>query len=473
MSHLSFRTRDGKTSKVEQDRVEDFAKRLRGQWVTPGSLEYEPARTVWNAMIDRRPTAIVRCRGAADVMCAVRFASEHDLLISVRGGGHSVAGNSVAQDGLMIDLSLMQSVRVDPAARTARVEPGVTLGGFDQEAQAFGLATPIGINSTTGISGLTLGGGFGWTSRSLGLTVDNLLSADVVTAEGTLVRASERENSDLFWGLRGGGGNFGIVTSFEFKLHPVGPQVLAGLVVHPLDAAKDVLGFYRRFVAEAPDELSCWFVMRQAPPLPFLSPDWHGKEILVLAMCYTGAIEEGERATQAIRSYGRPLADVVAPQPFVAWQTALDPLLTPGMRNYWKSHNFLRLEDGLLDVLEAGARRLPDPQTDFVMIHLGGAVSRIASGMTAYAQREAPFVMNVHGRWADPGKDDACIGWTRDLFKATQPFATGATYVNFMNQDEADRVEAVYGPNYARLAELKRKMDPRNLFSMNQNIRPS
>jgi FAD/FMN-containing dehydrogenase len=472
MVDLTFTTRSGKPAKLAQDRVDAFRGALRGDVATPGSPGYDEARTVWNAMIDRRPAAIARCRGAADVVQAIRLARENDLVLAVRGGGHNIAGSAVCDGGLMIDLSLMRSVRVDPQGKTARVEPGATLADFDREAQAFGLATPLGINSTTGVAGLTLGGGFGWTSRKLGLTIDNLLSADVVTAGGDLVRASERENADLFWGLRGGGGNFGAVTSFEFRLHPVGPEVLSGLVVHPLDAAPEVLKFYRKFAAEAPDELAVWFVMRQAPPLPFLPAEWHGKEVLVLAMCYMGTIADGERVTKPLRSFGHPIADVVGPHPFVGWQTALDPLLTPGMRNYWKSHDFLKIEDGLIDTFVKFARRIPDPQTEIAFAQLGGAVSRVAAGATAYMHRDAQFVLNVHGRWADPAKDSTCIGWARELFAAAAPFATGGVYINFMTQEEGDRVRAAYGSNYDRLVGLKKKVDPTNLFSVNQNIRP-
>ena len=301
------------TAQLSEETISGFAQGLRGRVALAGSDDYEQARTVWNAMIDRRPALAVRCAGAADVARAVRLAREKDLIVAVRGGGHNIAGNAVCEGGLQIDLSLMKSVRVDPARRTARVEPGVTLGEFDKEAQAFSLATPLGINSTTGVAGLTLGGGFGWLSRRYGLSIDNLVSADVVTASGELVTASETENADLFWGLRGGGGNFGVVTSFEFKLHPVGPDVLSGLIVHPLDAAKDVMRFHREFVESVPDEFVCWFVMRQAPPLPFLPPEWHGKEILALAVCYCGDIEEGERIAKPLREFGKPIADIVSP----------------------------------------------------------------------------------------------------------------------------------------------------------------
>jgi len=473
MGTQAFRTRDGKETKIDADRLTALAGELRGPLLVSGSTDYDAARTLWNGMIDKRPAAIAQCRGAADVAACVRFAREQGTLLSVRGGGHNIAGSAIADGGLMADLSPMQSVRIDPRTRTAWVEPGVTLGSFDREAQAFGLATPLGINSTTGVAGLTLGGGFGWTSRSLGLTIDNLLSADVVTAEGELVHANERENPDLFWGIRGGGGNFGVVTSFEFKLHPVGPQVLSGLVVHPLDGAKEVLRSYRSFTADSPDELATWFVMRMAPPLPFLPPEWHGKGILVLAMCYLGSLEEGERITRPLRSVGKPLADVVAPHPFVGWQTALDPLLTPGARNYWKSHDFLRVDDGLIDVFMDFARRIPDPQSEIAFAQLGGAISRVGSAVTAYAHRDAQYTMNVHGRWEDPKKDEACIAWARQLYQAAAPFATGGVYVNFMTQDEGERVQAAYGPNYARLVELKQKVDPENLFSVNQNIRPA
>jgi FAD/FMN-containing dehydrogenase len=367
----------------------------------------------------------------------------------------------------------MKAVDVDAAARTARVGPGATLADLDRATQAHGLATPVGINSTTGIAGLTLGGGFGWLSRSLGLTIDNLISADVVAADGTLVTASATQHQDLFWGIRGGGGNFGIVTSFQFRLHPVGPEVLAGLVVHPLDAARDVLRFYREFIKTTPDQFVCWFVLRQAPPLPFLSPEWHGKPILALAMCYAGAVADGEKVAKPLRGFGRPIADVVAPNPFAGWQTVLDPLLTPGMRNYWKSHDFLDLEDGLIDVLIRHAHTIPDPQTEIAFAQLGGAVSRVPADATAYTHRDAQFVLNVHGRWADAAKDAACIGWARQLFQAAAPFATGGVYVNFMTQEEHERVKAAYGSNYGRLASLKKKYDPDNTFRVNQNIGPA
>lgn len=470
MPDVQVKTRTGGTTSLTQHALETFKAALRGPLLSPGSAEYNTARSIWNAMIDRRPALIARCANADDIVKAVRFAAERELLVAVRGGGHNIAGNAVCDGGLMIDLSTMKAVKVDKAKRTARVEPGATLGDVDRETQVHGLATPTGINSTTGIAGLTLGGGFGWLSRRLGLTIDNLISADVVTAAGTLVKASDTENPELFWAIRGGGGNFGVVTSFEFRLHPVGPEVLSGLIVHPIDAARDVLRFYRDFLKKTPEELVCWFVLRKAPPLPFLAPEWHGKEILVLAVCYSGAIAEGETVAKPLRSFGKPIADVIAPHPFTAWQAILDPLLAPGMRNYWKSHDFLELSDGLIDVLIEHARRIPDPQTEIAFAQLGGAVSRVPSDATAYTHRDAQFVLNVHGRWEDPAKDAACIGWARQLFQASAPFATGGVYVNFLTQEEQDRVKAAYGGNYARLVALKKKYDPTNLFRVNQNI---
>jgi FAD/FMN-containing dehydrogenase len=466
-------TSDGAKSEIAAHAVEQLRSALQGSLLAPGAPGYDESRTIWNAMIDRRPGLIVRCAATADVALAVRFAREHDLLLAVRGGGHNIAGNAVCEGGLMIDLSPMKAVRVDPASRTARVEGGATLADFDREAQATGLATPLGINSTTGVAGLTLGGGFGWLSRRFGLAIDNLLSAEVVTAKGEVVRASSDENPDLFWAIRGGGGNFGVVTSFEFRLHRVGPEVLSGLIIHPLDAARDVLRFYRDFLSITPEEFVCWFVMRKAPPLPFLPAEWHGREILALAVCYSGSsLAEGERIAAPLRGFGKPIADVIARQPFAAWQTVLDPLLTPGFRNYWKSHDFREVSDGLIDVLIEHARKLPDPSTEIAFAQLGGAVGRVANDATAYGHRDGQFVMNVHGRWEDRAKDAACIGWARDLFWAAAPFATGNVYVNFLTQDEGDRVLAAYGRNYARLSTLKSKYDPGNLFRLNQNIRP-
>ena len=472
MPDLKVSTYSGGATSLKPESIDTFKGTIRGTVLTAESPEYNQVRTIWNAMIDKRPALIVRCAGAADVMRTVRFAAEHKLLVSVRGGGHNIAGNAVCDGGLMIDLSPMKSVRIDEKGMTARVEPGVTLGDMDRDTQAFGLATPVGINSTTGIAGLTLGGGFGWLSRKFGLSIDNLISADVVTAAGELVKVSESENPDLFWGIRGGGGNFGVVTSFEFRLHKVGPEVLAGLIIHPLDAAKDVLRFYRDFIKTTPSEFVCWFVLRLAPPLPFLPAEWHGKEILVLAVCYSGDAKEGERVAKPLRSFGKPIADIIGLMPFIAWQTILDPLLAPGMRNYWKSHDFREVSDGLIDTLIAHARKIPDPQTEIAFVQLGEGVTKVSKDATAYTHRDAAFVMNVHGRWDNPANDTKCIAWARELFEAATPFATGGAYVNFMTQDEQVRVRSAYGSNYDRLVKLKKKYDPNNLFRLNQNIQP-
>ncbi|TMQ65704.1 MAG: FAD-binding oxidoreductase [Candidatus Eisenbacteria bacterium] len=473
MSAVDLKTLDRNQGTIPAEALDGLRAALRGTLCLPGEPGYDVARTLWNAMIDRRPAAIVCATGAADVMRAVGFAREHGLLLAVRGGGHNIAGNAVCDGGLMIDLSPMKSVRVDPAARTARVEPGVRLGEFDREAQAFGLATPLGINSTTGVAGFTLGGGFGWISRKHGLTVDNLLSVDLVTADGKLVHASDQENADLFWAVRGGGGNFGVITSFEYRLHPVGPEVLAGLIVHPFAQAKELLDGYRRFVASAPDEVTAWVVMRKAPPLPFLPAEVHGKEILVIAVCAIGDKQKAEKAIAPLRALGKPIADVIGPAPFVGWQTAFDPLLAPGARNYWKSHDFKKLDDGFIQVLLDAIGRLPTSECEIFIGHLGGAVNRVPADATAYPHRDVDFIMNVHTRWSDPAQDQACIAWARQLFDVSAPFATGGVYVNFMPEDETQRVQkGAYGPNYERLAKLKRKYDPTNLFRMNQNIHP-
>jgi FAD/FMN-containing dehydrogenase len=452
--------------------IEALAMQERGRVLEPGHPAYDEARTIWNAMIDRKPALIVQCFGAADVLHAMELARSNNLLVAVRGGGHNIAGNAVCDGGLMIDLSPMNSVRVDVAAKRAWIGPGATLADVDKETAAFGLVIPTGINSTTGIAGLTLGGGFGWLTRKFGLTIDCLVSCDVVTADGRMLKASATENSELFWALRGGGGNFGIVTCFEFQLRDLGPQVMAGLVVHPFADARNVFAEYRRALESAPDELTCWVVMRQAPPLPFLPEEWHGKEILALAMCYCGDMAKAEQACARLRGIGQPIADVVAPCPFTAWQQAFDPLLQPGARNYWKSHDFLSLSDPAIDLLIDAVGKLPGPECEIFVGHVGGAAGRIAPDATAFPQRSAHFVMNVHARWRESGMDKTCIDWARDLFERAKPHSAGTAYVNFMPGDETDRVEAAYGGNYRRLSRVKDIYDPNNMFRMNQNIRP-
>jgi FAD/FMN-containing dehydrogenase len=473
MTQYVLTTLEGSSKAIDQEEIEGLSSGLRGELLAPDSEGFDEARTLWNAMIDRRPGLIVECAGAADVVRSVRFAGKHGLLVTVCGAGHNIAGSAVSEGGLMISLRKMKSVRVDPKARKAWVEPGVTLGELDNETQEFGLATPVGINSTTGVAGLTLGGGFGWLSRKYGLTADNVVSADVVTAGGDLLRVSRDEHADLFWGIRGGGGNFGIVTSFEFDLHPVGPEILSGLIVHPLSDAANVLRFYREFTAQAPDELTVWVVMRKAPPLPFLSEEVHGTDVLVLAALYTGDMAEGEEALRPLREFGTPHADVISPHRFTDFQAAFDPLLTPGARNYWKSHDFLELSDGLLDTALSFVEKLPSPECEVFFAQMGGATNRVPADATAYRHRDAEFIMNVHGRWQDAGDDETCVGWCRDLFEATTPFATGGVYVNFMTEEEEDRVRSAYGDSYDRMVALKDKYDPGNMFRMNQNVRPS
>jgi len=458
---------------VQAGKIEELKGGFKGQVLLPGDGEYENARKIWNGMIDKRPAIIARCTSTADVVRAVNFARDNSLLLAIRGGGHNIAGNAMCDAGIVIDLSQMKAAKVDAGARRVTVEGGATLGDLDAATQAHGLATPVGINSTTGIAGLTLGGGFGWLSRKYGMTIDNLESAEVVTATGEVVRASATEHPDLFWALRGGGGNFGVVTRFEFRLHPVGPDLLSGLIVYPFSAAKSVLQQYRDFMEKAPDELSVWTVLRQAPPLPFLPKEVHGKEVVVLALLYAGDPKQGEQLIAPLRKFGTPAGEAVGVQPYVAWQKAFDPLLTTGARNYWKSHNFSTLQDGLLDAVIEYVGKLPSPQCEIFFGAIGGATTRPAPDSAAYAHRDAKYVMNVHGRWDDPADDKRCIAWSRDYFNASAPFASGGVYVNFLTADEADRVGAAYGPSYNRLAQVKRKYDPGNLFRMNQNIKPA
>jgi FAD/FMN-containing dehydrogenase len=457
---------------ADDEAIAEFAGSLRGSLLRPDDEGYDEARTVWNATIDKQPAFIVQCAGVADVVDAVAFAKEQDVLISVKGGGHNIAGRAVEDDALMIDLSPMDSIRVDPDAKTARVEPGVVLSELDHETQAFGLATPVGYNSTTGIAGLTLGGGWGWLSRKFGLTVDNLVSADVVTAEGELVHASETENEDLFWGLRGGGGNFGIVTSFEFELHEVGPTVLSGPIVHPFEDAAAVLSAYREFTTEAPDDATVWFVIRHAPPLPFIPEEWHGEKVLILAAFYAGEMSEGEAVLRPLRDIGDPIADAIGPHPYAGWQGAFDGLAPTGNRNYWKSHNFVEMTDGMIDTFVEYGETIPTELTEIACAQLGGAINDRPVDATAYPHRDAEFTMVLHTQWEDAERDEECIAWAREVHEAMTPHATGGVYANFVPEAVGDQ-QAAYRENYDRLVEIKDTWDPENLFRLNHNVEPT
>ena len=444
---------------------------IKGSVVLPTDPAYDEVRKIWNGMIDRRPAAIVRCASSSDVQRSIEFAGTNRMELTIRGAGHNIAGNAICDNGLMIDLSTLKEVKVDAQKRRALVDPGATLADFDRAAQAHNLATPVGINSTTGIAGLTLGGGFGWLTRLHGFTIDQLISADIVTADGQKRKASEGENADLFWAIRGGGGNFGVVTQFEFNLLPVGPEILAGLLVFPFAQAKQVLTGYRDVMTSAPEELNTWIVMRKAPPLPFLPASVHGKEVVVFAVFYPGDATAGQKQIDRLRALGDLHGEHVGSMPYLNWQQAFDPLLTAGARNYWKSHNFTELSDGAFSTMIEYAGKLPSPHCEIFLACVSGASNRVAPDATAYRYRDAKYILNVHSRWESPSDDQKCIGWARDFFKASAPFASGGAYVNFMTEEEGDRVSAVYGPNYQRLTEIKKKYDPGNLFHFNQNIR--
>jgi FAD/FMN-containing dehydrogenase len=445
---------------LDEATIEAFRASLRGELLLPNDEGYDAARTIHNGMIDKHPALIARCAGAADVMRAVDFAREHQLEVAVRGGGHNVTGNAVSDGGLMIDLSPMKGLRIDPVARTARCEAGLTWAEVNHDAQIFDLAATGGFVGTTGVAGLTLGGGLGWLLRKHGLACDNLLSADVVTADGQFLTASEQQNADLFWGLRGGGGNFGVVTSFEFQLHPAG-TVLAGPVIHPLAQAGEVLRFYRDFAATAPDELTSGALFAT---LPDVGP------VVAIGFVYAGPIEAGEAVVRPLREFGSPVADAVQPMPYSAAQTMVDAFWPRGLQNYWKSSFFKELSDKAIDTLVAHFASVPSPQTVVVLEHFGGAMSRVAPEATAFPHRHLDFDVVITTMWTDPADAERNIAWTRDYWDALQPFAPAAVYVNYLGVEGEERVRAAYGANYGRLVALKNKYDPTNLFRLNQNV---
>lgn len=471
---LNLKTVNGQQTTVSDGVLDELQQQIRGDVLGPGDASYDEARTIWNGMIQKTPAAIVRCRNTADVVTAVTLAREHDLLVSVRGGGHNVAGHALCDDGLMIDLSQMKGIHVEPRTLSVRAQPGVDLGDLDRETQLFGLATPTGIVSETGLAGLTLGGGFGWLTRKYGFTADNLISAEVVTADGQVLTASKAENAELFWGIRGGGGNFGIVTSFEYRLYPVGPTVLGGVLLHPIEQAPALLRYYRDFTANAPRELGSAFAIRLAPPAPFLPEAVHGKPICGIILCYTGDVEEGERVLRPLREFGEPLADRIGPKSYLAVQSMLDKGQTEGHRYYSKTEYLTRLRDEAIDTITTYGATMTSPISRVVIMQLGGAASDRDEMDSAVSHREAEYVVALNNGWSDPAEDEQQIQWTRDFWTAIRPFATVGAYVNFLSADEGqDRVRAAYGEEkYRRLVTLKSKYDPDNLFRLNQNIRP-
>lgn len=446
---------------------------LRGDLIGPENPEYDAARRIWNGMIDRRPVAVARCLGVSDVRAALKFAREHGLPVSVRSGGHNIAGLAVSDGSLMIDLSRMRGVLVDPAARTAHAQAGCMLGDVDRETQVHGLAAVLGFVSTTGIAGLTLGGGFGYLTRRFGWTCDTVRSMEVVTADGRVVRASERENGDLFWGLRGGGGNFGVVTNFEYELYPVGPEILGGAIAWRGEEAPAVLERYRALLREAPPETTIVAALRKAPPAPWIDRDVHGKPIVALFICHTGPIEEGEALVAALRATGAPVGDVVQRRSYLSQQTLLDATQPKGRRYYWKSEYLPALDPAMAAPLIEHAERVASPHGAILLFPLDGAIGRLPDYHSAVGNRDAGLVLNVAAGWDDAADDAANMAWARAAWQDLQRFSTGGVYINFQPEDEGDeRIRAAYGKNYDRLVEVKTKWDPDNVFRMNKNIPP-
>lgn len=455
--------------------VESLRGRFQGEILRPLDAGFDQVRRLWNAMIDKHPGLIARCKSSQDVIEAVNFARDHNLVLSVRGSGHNVAGNAVCEGGLMIDLSLMKDIQVDPQNRTATAQAGVVFGEMDRATQPYGLSAPGGIVSDTGISGLTLGGGFGWLSRKYGFTCDNLISAEIVTADGKLHIVSATENADLFWGIRGGGGNFGIATSFKFQLQPVGPEVLAGTIIYSIDDAAEALRFFRDFTTTSPQELGAMAVFRLAPPAPFIPTELHGKPVLAVIMCYVGDAEQGERVVEPLRNFGSPIVYGIKRTPYAAHNSSLDTGQPAGMNYYWKSEYITQLPDQAIDTLVAHAKNMASPYSRLAVFQLGGAIQQIDEQAMAVSHRDAEYVIAINTGWADPLDNEKEIRWTRDLWTEIRPFSSGGVYVNFLSADDGeDRVRAAYGAEkFERLAALKRKYDPHNLFRLNQNIKPA
>lgn len=463
---------DGGTVDLSPEDLQSFKATFKGAVLTADDAEYEASRQVWNAMIDRRPGLVARCTGTADVVQAVRFARQHGLISSVRGGGHNIAGLAVCEGGLMIDMSLLRGVWVDPVGRTARAQAGCTLGDVDRETQLHGLAAVLGFVSATGIAGLTVGGGFGYLTRRHGWTCDNLVSMDVVTADGQVLRVAADENEDLFWALRGGGGNFGIVTSFEYRLFPVGPDILGGAIAWRGTDAHEVLEAYRSFSAGAPLDLTSVAVLRRAPPAPWLPKEVHGEPIIALFVCHAGKIEDGEALLAPLRGFGRPVADTIGRRPYTQMQSLLDATQPKGRRYYWKSHYLPGIDRQTMDLAVTHAGRIRSPHSAILLFQIQGALGELPAGHSPAGNRDAAYVLNIAGSWEKPADDAINIQWARDCFEATRPCSTGGAYINFQTEDEGqDRIEAAYGrSNLDRLAALKRKYDPDNVFSHTKSV---
>lgn len=468
------RTLDGREIELDQQMVGGLRMRLRGAVLLPGDAGFEDSRTLWNGMIERRPALVARCLGTADVIEAVRFAREHELLLCIKAGGHNIAGLAAADGALMIDLSPMRGVWVEPGRKIAHAQAGCLLGDLDRETQLHGLATVLGFISLTGCAGLTLGGGFGYLTRRFGWTCDNVLGMDVVTAEAKLVRASRDENADLFWGLRGGGGNFGLVTGIDYALHPVGPEIVGGAVAWPASAAEDVLELYRSLAEAAPRELTLVALMRPAPPAPWLPPEMHGKPIVIILACHSGDPAEGERLVAPIKAFGKPVGDVLVRRPYAQLQSMLDATQPKGKRYYWKSEYLAGVEPELCDELIAHAGRIRSPHAAIALFQLGGALNELDEDHSPAGNRQARYVFNVTGAWDRPEEDAANIEWARAAWTGMKRFSTGGTYLNFLTGDEGDeRTAAALGNALPRLAGIKRAWDPQNVFRTNRNIRPS
>jgi FAD/FMN-containing dehydrogenase len=467
-------TTDGREIDLQDDKLAGLKMRLRGPVSVSGDAGYEESRTLWNAMIDRKPAAVVRCLGVADVIACVQFAREHDLLLCTKGGGHNIAGLATADGALMLDMSLMRGVWVDPARKVARAQAGCLLGDVDRETQVHGLAAVLGFVSATGIAGLTLGGGFGYLTRRWGWTSDNVAGMDVVTADARLVRASSDENADLFWGLRGGGGNFGVVTGIDYALYPVGPEVVGGLVAWPASEAPRVLELYRTLAEQAPEELTLVTLMRPAPPAPWLPKDVHGKPIVALLACYSGSPEEGEKAVAPIKSFGNPVGDVLVRRPYAQMQALLDATQPKGRRYYWKSEYLPRIEPALCEKAIEHAARIRSPHSAVILFQIGGALNRLAEEHSPAGNRGARYVLNLAGSWETSGEDRANVEWAREAWNDMRSFSTGGTYINFLTADEGpERTQAALGKGLQRLAEVKARWDPQNVFRTNRNIQPA